>query len=151
MLAKQVSRDGEIFCSSETPLTEVFQRMNELGCACMPIVESPAHKNIIGTITEHDICQKIIGGGLNPQRTSAGRVMNGNFTTVSGEATIEECAESIRIDGIERLFVVDENGAFLGILTEADLAPVRSVVNLETVISDFAHSSAMPQKVQMAF
>jgi len=149
MLAKQVLRDGAIFCPSEMPLTEVFKRMNELGCACMPVVESPTHKNIIGTITEHDICLKIINGGLNPQRLSAGRVMNGNFMTVNAEATVEECAELIKISGVERLFVVDENGAFLGILTEQDLAPVNAVT-LETMITDFTRSPALPQKVQMA-
>src|SRR5215213_3096040 len=130
MLAKQVSRDKEIYCTAEMPLTEVFHKMTELGCACMPVIESPAHKNIIGTITEHDICLKIINGGLNPQRVSAGRVMNGDFTTVSSDASVEECVGLLKLAGAERLFVVDENGAFMGVLTEKDLVPVSSLVNL---------------------
>jgi predicted transcriptional regulator len=131
------------------PLTEVFNKMTELGCACMPVVESPAHKNIIGTITEHDICLKIITGGLNPQRISAGRVLNCNFRTVAGDARLEDCAELIK--GVERLFVIDENGAFLGILTEQDLAPEISLVNLETVVTDFSSGRALPQNVQMVY
>ncbi len=150
MLAKQVSRDREIFCTAEMPLVEVFNKMTELGCACMPVVESPAHKNIIGTITEHDICRKIIGGGLNPQRVSAGRVMNGDFTTVSGEATIEECSALLKITGAERIIVVDENKAFSGILTEQEVAPQKNPVNLETLVTNFTIAPALPPKVQSA-
>jgi len=150
MLAKQISRDQEVFCTADMPLTEIYRKMMELSCSCMPIVESPKHKNIIGVITEHDICEKLINGGLNPQRTSAGRVMNGKFTTVSGETCLEECAELIKSPGIERLFVVDENGAFLGILTETDFViPEKPSVTLETVITDFAVAPPLPAKIQL--
>lgn len=152
MLAKQVSRDKEIYCSSETPLAEVFKKMTELGCACMPVVESPNHRNIIGTITEHDICEKIINGKLNPHRSNAGRFLNGDFTTVDGDATIDECARLIHQTGARRLFVVDENGAFLGVLTAEDLTEEKPVVSLETVVTDLKLASpALPAKIQMAY
>jgi predicted transcriptional regulator len=151
MLAKEVSRDGEIFCTTEMPLIEVFNKMTELGCRCMPVVESPRHKNIVGTITEHDICLKIINGGLNPQRTSAGRVMNGNYTTIKCESSIEECSELMRHSGAERIFVVDDNGTFMGVLTEKDLKPEKPVVNLETVITDFTAADVLPQEIHLAF
>lgn len=150
MLAKHISRDKEVFCSAEMPLVEVFNKMTEIGCDCMPVVESLAHRNIIGTITEHDICQKILNGGLNPQRISAGRVLNFNFTTVNSEATIEECVGVMNVTGAERLFVVDENGAFMGILTEKELTPEKPVVSVETVIKDYSVAPALPQKVQLA-
>ncbi len=150
MLAKQISQDEEIYCTAELPLTEVFKKMTELGCKCMPVLESPVHKNIIGTITEHDICQKIINGGLNPQRISAGRVMNGDFTTVESDASVEKCAELLELAGAERLFVVDENGAFAGVLTEKTLAAAKPLVTLETVIKDYAVPTALPQKIQLA-
>lgn len=152
MLAKQVSRDKEIYCTSEMPLTEVFKKMTELGCKCMPVVESPNHRNIIGTITEHDICEKIINGGLNPHRSSAGRFLNGNFTTVDGNATIDECARLMNLTGARRLFVVDEYGAFQGVLTEQDLTAETPLVSLETVVTDLTLAPrALPAKIQMIY
>ena len=144
MLAKQISRNKEIYCTIDAPLTEVFQKMMEQDCDCMPVVESPTHRNIIGTITEHDICLKIVGGGLSPQRTGAGRVMNGNFTTVGGDASVDECLALMSLTGAERLFVVDENGAFLGILTGNDLKSGKPLVNLETVVTELRSASALP-------
>ena len=137
MLAKQVSRDKEIYCTAEMPLTEVFNKMTQLKCGCMPVLESLTHRNIIGTITEHDICRKLINEGLNPQRISAGRVMNGNFSTVGSETSVEECALLMRLARVERLFVVDDNGAFMGVLTERDVLPEKTAVNLESVITDY--------------
>jgi predicted transcriptional regulator len=151
MLAKQVSRNKEIYCTTDASLTEVFNKMTELNCACMPIVESPTHKNIIGTITEHDICLKIITEGLNPQRIRAGRVLNGDFTTVNCDATIEECAELLKLTDPKRLFVIDEDGAFMGILTEKELRSEKPGVKLETVYTDLTHPSVLPQKIQLAF
>jgi CBS domain-containing protein len=149
MLAKQISRDKEIYCTAEMPLTEVYKKMTETGCVCMPVIESPVHKNIIGTITEHDICRKIISGGLNPQRVRAGRVMSGNFTIVSGEATVEDCLALIKLTGAERLFVVDENNAFAGVLPAKDLSSEKIPVNLETVLADYPVAPMpLPQQVQ---
>jgi len=150
MLAKQISRDREIYCTADLPLTEVFKLMTEIGCRCLPVVESPNHRNVIGTITEHDICRKLIEGGLNPQRASAGRVMNGNFTTVSGETTVEECAALMKLSGAERLFVIDDNGAFLGVLTENELTPEKLRVKVETVRTDFTSVPVLPPTIHLA-
>ena len=150
MLAKQVSKHKEIYCTSDMPLAKVFNLMLEQNCKCMPVVESPTHKNIIGTITEHDICLKLINGGLNPQRISAGRVMNGNFTTVNADASIDECAELILLTEAERLFVIDENGAFMGILTEKELKTNETALNFETVIKDLS-VTALPAKSQVFY
>jgi CBS domain-containing protein len=152
MLAKQLTKDREVFCPAETPLAEVFNKMNELGCECMPVVESLNHKNVIGCITEHEICLKLINGDLNPKRANAGRVMSGDFTTVKSETPLEECAVLLKLSGAKRLFVIDENGAFLGVLTEADLAEEKPRINLETVINDYTVAQTLPpQTVQMAF
>ena len=152
MLAKQVSRDNEIYCTSEMPLTEVFNKMTELGCKCMPVLESPTHKNIIGTITEHDICEKIINGGLNPHRASAGRFLNGNFTTVCAETRLEECADLMKLSGAERIFIVDENGAFMGVLTEKELRVEKPRVNIDKVVTDFtAAPKALPAEIHLAY
>jgi predicted transcriptional regulator len=122
MLAKHISTCKEIYCLSDTPLQTVFRMMMENDCPCIPIVESLAHKNPIGAVTEHDICIKTINDGLNPQRLTAGRVMNCKITTVNGDATLDECVKLMAKTNSPRLFVVDENGAYSGIVTNLELA-----------------------------
>lgn len=150
MLAKQYSKNKNIFCTAETPLPEVYRIMMELRCECMPIVESTRHRDIIGIITEHDICRKTIQQGLNPQKIKAGRVMNGDFISVSSEASIKECADLMYYMGIERLFVVNENCGFEGILTKSDLPTENVPISVETIVTDLTEPIALPQSFYSA-
>lgn len=122
MLAKDVLNFQEVYCTSDTPLASVFEMLLANECECVTVVESLAHKNPIGSVSEHDICLKTIRDGLNPQRLTAGRVMNGNFTTVSAEASLIECAALMKKHDCRKLLVVDEDGAYRGIVTESVLA-----------------------------
>ncbi|MEP6902918.1 MAG: CBS domain-containing protein [Actinomycetota bacterium] len=151
MLAKQISTHKEIYCTPDIPLSKIFQIMLEQKCSCIPIVESLAHKNIIGAVTEHDICLKTITDGLNPQRITAGRVMNCNITKVSCEANLEECAELMKLTDSEKLFVVDEDGAFMGILSETELKPVEMPADFETFISNLKVAPVLPQEIQSVY
>lgn len=147
MFANQVSKNSDIFCTAETPLKEVFLKMIDLETDYMPVVESAVHRNVIGIITERGICLKLINDELNPRRISAGRVMSGDFTKVSGDTTIEECRDLLKLSGVERLFVVDEYGFFEGVLFKEDLVEENSVVNFETVIKDFSGAAVLPSTV----
>jgi CBS domain-containing protein len=151
MLAKHISTHKEIYCTPDTPLAKVFQIMMEQKCKCFPIVESMTHKNIIGVVTEHDICLKTITDGLNPQRISAGRVMNCHISTVSGDATLEECAELLKLTDSERLFVVGENGAFMGVLTESELKPAEISVTFDTFMTNLKVAPVLPQEIQSIY
>jgi hypothetical protein len=58
----------------------------------------------------------------------------------------------MNLTGAPRLFVVDENGAFQGVLTERDLAAETPVVSLETVVTDLTLAPrALPAKFQMVY
>jgi predicted transcriptional regulator len=149
MLAGQVARRKEIYCTIDAPLTKVFQLMVRHKCNSIPIVETMRHRNVIGEVSEHGICLKTIRDGLNPQRLSAGRVMNGQITTVSSEATLEECAEILNLTGAETLFVVGENYAFLGVLTSAELKFANLPHNPEKMINELPLAAARPPIAQM--
>ena len=148
MTASQISKYKDIFCTSDTPLPELFQMMVENNCSCVTIVESLVHKNIIGAVTEHDICLKTIADGLNPQRISAGRVMNGNIVTINENANTNECSEILKKQNAARLFVIDDDGAFQGVLTEDDLKSATRTT--EESFSDIRVLPLLSQKVRFA-
>ncbi len=151
MTASQISKNKDIFCTSDTPLPELFQMMVEKNCSYVAIVESLVHKNIIGVVTEHDICLKTIADGLNPQRISAGRVMNGNITKVKESATTAECSEILRRQNAVRLFVIDDNGAFQGVLTEDDLKLETQIIKLDQIFSNVQVLPSLLREAQFVF
>ncbi len=151
MLAKDVSVYQDVYCLSDTPLEQVFEILLEKDCGCVPIVESLAHRNPIGSVSEHDICLKTIRDGLNPKRLTAARVMNGDFTTVSAGASLEECASLMRRTGCRRLFVVDENGAFVGILTEERLADDKPKLSISRPSATFEACPVISRQIHLAY
>jgi CBS domain-containing protein len=110
-----------------------------------------AHKNPIGSVSEHDICLKTMNDGLNPQRLTAGRVMNGKIVTVSGDATLEDCARLMQRHQTDRLFVIDENGAYDGILTDKNLVFEDSESNVNNVLNGIRISTLQGQELHLAY
>jgi predicted transcriptional regulator len=151
MLAKDASIHRDIYCTSDTPLQTVFQILVDNNCACVPIVESLAHKNPIGSVSERDICLKTIVEGLNPQRVTAARVMNGNFTTVSGEASIDGCVRLLRESDAGRLFVIDEEGAFGGIIFEESLVLAEPEATARGLLNGSKAGAPAGRELHLAF
>ena len=126
MLIKEILPKNPILCTADASLPEVVRLMMENDCPCVPIVESNAHKNPIGVVTEHDICLKSIAAGINPLRITAGRVMNGYFETVSPEKELNECFHLMKEKNLRYLIVADENNVCCG---AADYYDVARLIN----------------------
>jgi len=151
MLAKELSIFQDVYCLSDTPLQNVFQILMENDCGCVPIVESKAHKNPIGSVSEHDICVKTLRDGLNPQRLTAARVMNGNIITVSGDTSIEECALLMKETNTDRLFVVDENGGYAGILTDKNLVSDEPKKTVDSFLHSLKICPVVAKEMHLAY
>ena len=121
MNALKFASHSDVFCQSDTALPSVFRMMVENHCACVAVVESNAHRNPIGYVSEHTICLRTIVEGLNPRRLRAEDVMNPNVGTIRCDATVEHCLDVLARTAAERLFLIDDDGAYCGTITGADL------------------------------
>lgn len=122
MLIKDVLSDASAVCTMETYLPDVAQKMSETRSGCVAIVESMSHRNLIGIVTEHDICERAVAKGLNLQRTTAGRVLNSNFKTISDNVEIEECCRKMIADDIKYLAVLNSKNQCVGLITRDQIA-----------------------------
>lgn len=122
MKVKEILPAEPIICSTETHLQEVARIMTQNNLFCLPVVESLAHKNPIGIITEKSICRRSIAEGLNPLRLTAGRAMSGNFKTVSPETSLEDCDRIMKSCKVRYLLVTDQNNVCYGLITDEDVS-----------------------------
>lgn len=121
MFAKDIMNKCSVICTEEMPLIDVYQLMLDNECEYVLVVESHAHNNPTGVITEHDICLQIIAKGRNPRTLTAASVMNAEITKTLDTSTVSYCANLLQSSRTKRLFVVDENGAFCGVITSKDI------------------------------
>ncbi len=121
MLVKELLLAKPIVCLIDDYLQKPAQLMAENDLACIPVVESQAHLNLIGVVSEKEICRQAVAAGLDPFKTTVGRVMSSRFLTVDSETDVGECLQKLKENKMNYIFVTDDNNSCLGILTENDL------------------------------
>lgn len=133
MFAKDIMNKCSVICTEEMPLMQVYQMMLDNGCEYIPVVESYAHNNPTGVVTEHDICLQIIAKGRNPRGLSAASVMNTEITKTLDTSTTSYCSNLLENSRTKRLFVVDENGALCGIVTPKEIESNKPERTIDTI------------------
>ena len=122
MKAQDIMTKNPTLCVSSTKLDEVARMMVESDCGEIPIVRSKDKAELLGVITDRDICCRAIATGKNPQMTQASEVMSSPAVTVSPETDISQCYKLFEEREIRRLPVVDSRGHCVGIISLSDVA-----------------------------
>ncbi|MGY4742237.1 CBS domain-containing protein [Streptomyces sp. ATMOS53] len=127
----------------DTPFKEVVRLLEEHRISGLPVIDQD--RRVVGVISETDLvlrqtrepesaglwahCRRLLSVGArraearSRARTADG-VMSKPAVTVRAEATVAEAARLMTEHRIERLPVVDEEGALVGIVTRRDLLQV---------------------------
>lgn len=133
MFAKDIMNKNAVICTEEMPLMQVYQMMLDNKCEYIPVVESYAHNNPTGVVTEHDICLQIISKGRHPRGLTAASVMNAEITKTLDTSTSSYCSDLLENSRTKRLFVIDENGALCGVITPKEIESNRIERRAETI------------------
>ncbi|HMJ08116.1 MAG TPA: CBS domain-containing protein [Pyrinomonadaceae bacterium] len=121
MTANDLMTTNFVVCTEDLPLIRVFEQMDIAGVEHAVVVESLAHSMPIGLITEHDICEQVIGRARNPRGMTAANVMNTNVKRVNRDIGTDELA---RVEGTKIVCVIDENGKLCGTLNLSSIGQV---------------------------
>ena len=106
--------------SPRTPLEQVARLMKECDCGAIPIVGEDTFP--IGIVTDRDIVLRAIAVGKDPTTLTAGDLMTAPATTITEDATLDDCRELLELQQIRRVIVVDRKGRTTGIVAQADIA-----------------------------
>eukprot|EP00978_Attheya_sp_CCMP212_P045202 scaffold337294_cov63-Attheya_sp.AAC.1 len=126
--------------TASMPVEEAMAMLLELGVSGAPVVDDETGTTLIGVVSSFDFLQKEAGGGsLLPMEGSAdrvegyidaakkicakqvGEIMTPNPTTVKPNATMRSAAGLMAKERLNRVPVVDDAGAIVGILTSSDI------------------------------
>jgi len=112
---------GMIRLGNKPPLTvapdetvvHAAKTMTERRVGAATVVDSTG---VVGVVTERDVMQKIVAGGLDPSVTRVRDVMSSPALTVGVKTSVASAAEMMRQHHIRHLVVVDDNGKLVGML-----------------------------------
>jgi len=122
MKAQDIMTKNPTLCIANTKLDEVARMMVESDCGEIPVVRSKEKAELLGVVTDRDICCRAVAPGKNPSQTSASDIMSSPAVTVSPDADISQCCKLFEEREIRRLPVVDQRGHCVGIISLSDVA-----------------------------
>lgn len=126
-------------CTPETPLREVARMMVDHDCGAIPVVENRDNPRPVGIITDRDITCRTVAEGKNPLEMTAQSCLSAAVVTVTPQTSLDECARTMAEYQVRRVPVVDENGAVIGMVAQADIAlnsPPQETARVVQEISD---------------
>ena len=121
MQAKEIMTHNPACCPADEKLTEVARMMVDHDCGAIPVVEGNDRRPS-GIISDRDIVARVVAAERNPAEVTAREVMSTPCVTVRLDADLDEICDSMERNQVRRLLVVDDSGACVGIVSQADVA-----------------------------
>ncbi len=122
-------------CRPEDDLTTAAMIMWRRDCGFVPVVDDGSH-DVVGVITDRDICMAVATRHVAPESLRVGDVMCRDVHATEVDQNVDQALGAMRDHQVHRLPVVDRAGRLRGILSMTDVArtsPHDGVANRDVV------------------
>jgi CBS domain-containing protein len=120
MKVKEIMTSSPVVCDLNESLAEAAKTMWESDCGVLPVLKDG--KEVVGLITDRDICMALAMRDCNSAAVSAEEVITGNVYSVKPEDEIQEALLLMQQHQVRRLPVVSPDGQLEGMLSLNDIA-----------------------------
>jgi len=111
-----------VFAGPEETVREAARRMRDNHVGDLVVVEKWEVGRVpVGIVTDRDLVVGPLAGGENLDKLRVGEVMSRDIFTAREKDDLEHALQTMRVNGIRRLPVVDGEGVLQGILTLDDV------------------------------
>lgn len=119
MKVKEImTRDAKV-CDLNASLAEAAKMMWDNDCGVLPVLKDG--KEIVGLITDRDICMGVAFRDRNPSGISVEEVMTGAVYSVRPDDDVHQALETMQEHKVRRLPVVGPEGELKGMLSINDV------------------------------
>lgn len=123
MQVKETMTANVEYVPCNTSLVDAAKRMLELECGFLPVGD-PQEQKLKGVITDRDITLRGVAKGLDLQQTRVDQLMTEKVLYCYENDDIEAIADNMRLNGIYRLIVLDNDSdkQLKGVISLGDIA-----------------------------
>lgn len=107
-------------CRTDDDLAAVGRTILEIGCGALPVCG--ADGDVVGFVTDRDLCAYLCKNDLRPSQAKAGDVMHRGVWGCAPDHRLEEALEIMRRHHVRRLPVFDDDDQLVGIVSIDDIA-----------------------------
>jgi CBS domain-containing protein len=121
MRVSQIMTPDPACCTPDTTARDAASLMKEHDCGLIPVVETLESRRLTGTVTDRDLAIRCLAAGKGPD-TPVRELMTYEPISAAPEDEVEIVREVMIAQQVRRVPVVDEDGALVGIVAQADIA-----------------------------
>ena len=121
MKAQDIMSKNPTCVTPDTSLVDAARLMKQENIGVVPVVESANSKKLVGVLTDRDIAVRAVAEGRDGASTSVGHVMTSNVRTSVTTDSVNDVMDLMGREQVRRVPVVDERGALVGIISQADI------------------------------
>src|SRR5438876_10432215 len=122
MKIKEVMSPNPVCCTPGDSAQMVARIMRDGNIGSIPVVIDQQSRELVGVITDRDLCCSVVADGLDPKTTTIEKFMTLNPVTCREEEDLENCERLMQEHQIRRIPIVDAKDGVIGIVAQADLA-----------------------------
>jgi CBS domain-containing protein len=121
--------------------------MCERNVGSIPVVSDHQSKQLLGMITDRDLCCSVIAAGLDPKTTSIQKFITAKPIACRDGENIDHCGKLMQEHQVRRVPVVDGQNQVVGIVSQADLALKGKPEHVSKIVAEIskpnrAHAAA---------
>jgi CBS domain-containing protein len=144
MLVKDLMTPNTYFCTVAQTAADAARRMWDFDIGCIPVVDD--HRVPVGVVTDRDICMATYTQDKPPSEIPLQTIMSREIHTCRPSDRLSAAEQTMQMQQVRRLPVVDEQGKLIGMLSLNDLAlaSMRSTASKlkERIVGDVSETLA---------
>ena len=122
MNVKDIMTKNPATCLPTASLEEVAKLMVDNDCGEIPVIRAKDNPELVGVITDRDICCRAVAKGKNPAATKVSDCMTSPVFTITADTDIAKTCRTFEEKEVRRLPVIDKKSHLVGIISLADVA-----------------------------
>lgn len=138
MLIREICMGNVVVCDPQTSATQAASLMRHRHVGDVVVVDNPQEEGVpLGVVTDRDLVVEVLGKGLDPAKTTVGKLMGQPVVIARESEDTATVIERMRTHGVRRVPVVAGEGEVVGIVTLNDLlkAVIAEATGLLEVMS----------------
>jgi CBS-domain-containing membrane protein len=135
---KEVMSENPVCCLPTDSAQAVAQIMCDKNVGAIPVVADQQSKQLLGVITDRDLCCKVMAGGLDAKSTTIEKFITQHAVTCRDGENVEKCERAMEQHQVRRIPVVDGKNCVIGIVAQADLALKGKPERVSKVVAEIS-------------
>jgi len=130
-------------CLPDDTVARAAEIMREEDVGPVPVVSDRTAQRLAGIVTDRDIAIKVVAAGRDPRSTRVDEVMSKDVITCRAEDDYGQALHAMARHQVRRIPVVNEDGALLGIISQADVARQGNEDELGEVVEEISEPTGL--------